>query len=263
MSDPVLEARSISHHRNGRILLKDISIDLHKGELVGLLGPNGVGKSTLLDILAGHLEPTDGEVHIDGKSLESWNRRSLAQTMSYMPQGHACHWPISVERMVSLGRFPSLQAWEKPREEDEKAILLAMQKADVIHLRERKVTQLSGGEQARVALARTLAVGADIILSDEPIAGLDPYHQLQVMEVMRETANNGHAILVVIHDLNMAARFCHRLVVLSEGTIIATGNPSDVLNEETLRSGFHIEGKYLTESGSHIAIPWSRVANNA
>lgn len=259
MTGPVLEAKNLSYLRNDRLILNDISVELQPGELVGLLGPNGAGKSTLLNLLTGHSKPTSGEVVLEGTELGLWKRRNLARKLAYLPQGHECHWPITVARMVTLGRLPSLQPWERPGADDIATVHKAMKAADILHLADRPITQLSGGERARAALARTLAVGAPVLLADEPIAGLDPYHQLQVMELLAASAGNGKAILVVLHDLNLAARFCHRLLVLNGGRILGEGPPAEALNQETLEQGFAIGAQQGVIDGIPYILPWNRI----
>lgn len=259
MTDISLKADHICLTRNGRDVLKSVSFHARPGELVGLLGPNGAGKSTLLHILAGLLTPDSGSVRIEDKALQDWNRRDLARCVAYLPQGHECHWPITVERMVSLGRIPRLQPWQRACEHDRIAIEEALATTDITHLAGRSVNQLSGGEQARAALARTLAVGAPNLLADEPIAGLDPYHQIHVMETLRKAAHQGKAVVAVLHDLTLAARFCDRLVLLSGGSVLASGSPETVLTGEALARGFNIAVHDGMRDGTPYVIPWERV----
>lgn len=262
MSDIQIDANHISLSRQGRDVLKSVSFQAKAGELVGLLGPNGAGKSTLLHILTGLVDPDRGAIRIQGKPIQDWKRRDLSRVLAYLPQGHECHWPITVERMVSLGRIPRLQPWQRIGRDDDEAIQAAIAAADIAHLAQRPVNQLSGGEQARAALARSIAVGAPILLADEPIAGLDPYHQLHVMEMLRQSARDGKAVVVVLHDLTMAARFCDRLVMLSQGSLVAEGPADKVLSADALARGFHIRAHAGARDGEPYVVPWTREVAN-
>ena len=191
----------------GRVVLSDISLSLSPGHLVALVGPNGAGKTTLLRALAG-LVPSDGAIHVGGDALASLSLRERARRFAYLPQGHIVHWPLPARDIVALGRYPH-GATDPARltPKDIEAVLRAMQAADVIAFSERRVTELSGGERSRVALARVFAVEAPVILADEPTSSLDPRHQIDVMKTLRAAADKGTLVIVVTHDLGLAARF--------------------------------------------------------
>ena len=201
----------------GRTVLSDVSLSLSSGHLVALVGPNGAGKTTLLRALAGLL-PSDGAIHIGGDALSSLPLRERAKRFAYLPQGHIVHWPLPARDIVALGRYPH-GATDPARlsPKDTEAVLRAMQATDVWNSRERRVTELSGGERSRVALARVLAVEAPVILADEPTASLDPRHQIDVMKNLRTAADGGVLVIVVTHDLGLAARFADHVLVLSRG----------------------------------------------
>jgi iron complex transport system ATP-binding protein len=256
----MIEASGITVSLAGRRVLRDVDIALEAGATLGLIGPNGAGKSTLLRVLAGLLEPEAGRIAVDGRPLAAWPRRTLARAVAFLPQGQECHWPLTVARLVALGRLPHLGLWQGPREDDRRAIEAAMDAADVAGLAERRVTALSGGERARALLARALAVGARVLLADEPVAGLDPYHQLQVMEVLRATARAGTAVMAVLHDLTLAARFCDSVAVLHDGALIALGPPAEAMAEATLAAAFGIEVVAGEEDGERYLVPWRRRA---
>ena len=196
---------------------------MRPGEMVGLIGPNGSGKTTLLRILANLRTPEAGRVRYAGRTAAEVGARELARQIAYLAQGGAVHWPMRVEALVALGRLPHRRPFQGLDAADRDAIEQAMIAADVVALRGRTMGQVSGGERMRILLARALAVDAPMLLADEPIAALDPLHQLQVMELLRTTARNGRGVIVVLHDLALAARFCDRLVLLAQGGILVEG----------------------------------------
>ena len=221
-------------------MLKDVSLSLSPGHLVALVGPNGAGKTTLLRALAG-LIPSEGEIEIGGEALSSLPLRERAKRFGYLPQGHVVHWPLPARDIVALGRYPhgaTDPARLSPR--DAEAVLRAMQAVDVMEFSDRRVTELSGGERSRVALARVLAVEAPVILADEPTASLDPRHQIDVMKNLRATADKGVLVIVVTHDLGLAARFADHVLVLREGRLVSQGAPAEALSEQVMADVFRI-----------------------
>src|ERR1019366_2579814 len=213
MTAAFLTAQGLSVTLSGRAVLKNISLALSPGHLVALVGPNGAGKTTLLRALAG-LVPSDGAVHVGGDALSSLPLRERARRFAYLPQGHIVHWPLPAQDIVALGRYPH-GATDPARLtlRDTEAVLRAMQATDVVEFSDRRVTELSGGERSRVALARVLAVEAPVILADEPTASLDPRHQIDVMKSLRAAADKAALVIVVTHDLGLAARFADTVLV--------------------------------------------------
>ncbi len=251
----LIEAQNIRVSFDGLPILQGVDLELGKGEVLGLIGPNGAGKSTLLKVLIGELIPELGTVRIlDGK------KDTMAKKVAYLPQGQVIYWPLSVKRLVSLGRIPHLMPWEQLGEEDEKAIAQAMEDTDVAHLKDRFVDHLAGGERNLVLLARALATQPSVLLADEPVQGLDPAHGLQVMELLSRFVNHERGAIVVLHDLTLAARFCHRLVLLDQGNVLASGRPEEVLVPENLKKSYHIEAKYGT-GGEFFVVPWKKISN--
>lgn len=249
----LIEAQKIRVRFDGPQILQDVDLELRKGEILGLIGPNGAGKSTLLKVLIGEITPESGNVRIlDGK------KDQVAKKVAYLPQGQVIHWPLSVKRLVSLGRIPHLMPWEPLGPEDEKAIIRAMEDTDVTHLADRFVDHLAGGERNLVLLARALATQPSVLLADEPVQGLDPAHGLQVMELLSRFADSERGAIVVLHDLTLAARFCHRLVLLNQGKVLASGKPEEVLTPENLKASYHIEAKYGTGDDFFI-VPWKKI----
>ncbi len=254
-----LTAQGLNVELAGRPVLNDISLSLSSGHLVALVGPNGAGKTTLLRALAGLL-PSDGAVHVGGAALSSLSLRDRARRFAYLPQGHVVHWPLPVRDIVALGRYPH-GATDPARMSagDSEAVLRAMRATDVVGFSDRRVTELSGGERSRVALARVLAVEAPVILADEPTASLDPRYQLDVMKSLRGAADQGVLVIVVTHDLGLAARFANHLLVLSEGRLVAQGAPAAALSEQVLADVFRISAFRAEFERAAVIVPWAEI----
>ena len=238
---PLLQGHALGFSIDGIDIVKDIDLRIQPGELVGLIGPNGAGKSTLLRLACGIEPPTTGHVELDGKSLDTLSLEQRARQIGYLAQGAKAHWPLTVERVVALGRLPHLGFLNRSSTADDLAVEEAMKLAEVLAYRNRTATTLSGGEQTLVMLARIFATRPDLIFADEPVAALDPYHQLHVMELLRAHASEQRGCVVVLHDLSLAARFCNRLYLFRHGTIYAQGEPRDVLTQDNLRAVYGIE----------------------
>ena len=250
----MLITRQLSIALDSHTIIHEVDCAVGRGEVVGLIGPNGSGKSTLLKTLAGLLPPRSGSVRLNDVPLAEISPRQRAQILAYLPQGAECHWPLTVERVVALGRLPF-----GGESADSSHIESALRAVDALHLRDRVITELSGGERARVFLARALAGDPALLLVDEPGAGLDPYHQLQLMELLASRAKEGRAVLVVLHDLGLAARFCHRLLLLKEGRLIASGPPQEVLTEDLLAEVHGVRAYRACHEKAAVIVPWERV----
>ncbi len=242
----------------GARILGNVSLDLDGASFVGLIGPNGVGKTTLVRAIA-NLIPFEGDITIDGVAVGAMEATTRARGLAYLAQGAESHWPLTVERLVELGRLPHLEPFRAPQAADKAAVERAMRAADIEVFRNRNVLTLSGGERARVLLARALAVEAPLLLVDEPVSSLDPYHQLGVMEVLRDYARAGRMVIAVLHDLSLAARYCDRLVLLNAGRIHADGTPREVLSAENLRAVYRVEARLSGEGESFSVMPTARI----
>lgn len=251
-----LVVEGITVRLGGRCLLDDVNLQLNPGELVFLLGPNGAGKTTLLRTIAG-LVPASGHVRWNEADIFRMRPRERARLMAYIPQGHVAHWPITAREVVAIGRFPHGSSLTHLSPLDSAAIERALAAADAEHLASRVVTELSGGERARVMLARALAVEAPVLLADEPIAALDPEHQIGMVQLMRRLASDGRAVLAVVHDLAIASRFGDRVAVLDGGRMRAAGAPLEVLTPDLLDQVFGIRAEVLTAGSTTALVPWS------
>ena len=212
--------------------LKAVSLELHRNELLGLIGANGAGKSTLLHAIAG-LQESSGNIKIEGRSIDSISAHERARIVGIQPQAVSSAWSLTVSDIVALGRMP----WG---DEDETAIERAIERAGIGEFRDRNIDHLSGGERARVWLARVLAGEPQALLVDEPIASLDIHYQLAVMEVLKQYTQEDKGVIVAIHDLSLAARFCDRLCLLNGGEMLALGTPEEVLTEELLSTAYGV-----------------------
>ncbi|MET8726511.1 heme ABC transporter ATP-binding protein [Streptomyces parvus] len=229
---PAVEASGLSVRLGQRQVLDSVDLTAHAGEVVALVGPNGAGKSTLLAALAADLAPASGEVRIDGRPSAAWSAPELALRRSVLPQAAVLSFPFPVEDVVRMGRAP--WAGTEREDEDDAAVAAAMAATEVTRFAARPFSALSGGEKARVALARVLAQRAPLMLLDEPTAALDLRHQELVLRICRERAAAGDAVVVVLHDLGLAAAYADRVAVLHDGRIAELGPPEAVFSGELL-----------------------------
>ncbi|MEM5516967.1 ABC transporter ATP-binding protein [Henriciella sp. AS95] len=236
-------------HLGNHPALNPCSAELKSGELVGIIGPNGAGKSTLIRLLAGLLPQSGEAIKLDGVSLSVLRQQTRAQRIAWLGQSRELSWDLTVEDVVSLGRH----AWGGGRygtlgDSDRNIVDDAIQRAGASHLVGRHVLSLSGGEQARVHLARLLSVGADHLLLDEPLASLDIAQQLSVLETLRAEASSGKLVCVAIHDLLLAKATFDRLIVLDAGTLVADGAPDDVLSDALLKDVFGVQASPIGQT---------------
>ena len=229
-----LSAAGLNIIKSTRLLVKDVSIDVGCGELIGLIGPNGAGKSTLLSLLAGIDKPSSGSIQLDGQALLDIPLKERAAKIGWLEQLGTVHWPVTVERLVMLGRIPHLPSWGQPTDTDIAAVERAITVADCSSIRKQVVTTLSGGERSRALLARALAAEPTMLFADEPVSALDLGHQLQTMQLLRDFASEEKAVVVVLHDLSLAARYCDKLYLMHEGEVVANGSVASVLSTENI-----------------------------
>ena len=223
----LLSLQDLTVRRGECPVVDRVSFEVRAGEVVGLLGPNGAGKTTLMRGALGLIEATGRS------SLAEMPAKARAKAAAWLPQAREIAWPMPVEAVVRLGRLPH-------GDEGRAAVEQALERMDLGAMRHRPATELSGGEQARVLIARTLAQEAPLVLADEPVAGLDPAHQIATMQVFEELAREGRGVIVSLHDLGLAVRHCTRLILMRAGQVVADGAPLEVLTPERLREVFHI-----------------------
>lgn len=255
MTDQTLTISDLTVTLGQTRAVRNLSAELSGGQLVGLIGPNGAGKTSLLRAIAG-LVPTDGRVSWQGNDLITAPARVRAKTIAYVPQDRHVHWPLNVAAMVALGRHPHRTGLTRWRDEDRRAVDQAIMQCDLDDFRNRPVTELSGGEMARVLLARALTVEAPILLADEPVAALDPKHQLDVMALLQNQARqSGNLGIVVLHDLTLAARYCDQLIVMDQGKLVLQGLKSQVLNDRRLQDIYGLPLFVGDHEGESFVIP--------
>lgn len=259
----LLRADSVSLDLAGQTILDRISCELRAGEFVGLIGPNGAGKSSLLKILAGLQQASSGSVLVcdqnQDQKLDQLSRKQRARWIGWLPQQEKPAWPLSVENLAALGRLP-WQGFFAQADSDQRAIDKAIDQTELQLLRQRNIQSLSGGELQRALLARLFVGEQKFLLLDEPIAALDPYHQLHLMQLLQEKSQQDIAVCAALHDLNLAAAFCDKLILLSHGRLIATGSPVEVLTNENLRHVYGIEAYVDCREDGVVIIPRKRFA---
>lgn len=242
----LLAVQNLSVDLGGRPVLRGVSFDIGKGEMVGLIGPNGAGKSTLMRAALG-LIPSDGV-----STLADLPPAARAKQAAWMPQSREIAWPVTVESLITLGRMPHGQ---RGTVADRRAVDAAIERMDLGGFRQRIATQLSGGEQARVLIARALAQDTPLLMADEPTAGLDPEHQIATLDTFGSLARDGRGVILSLHDLGLAARWCTRLILLDGGRILADGPPGDVLSDDLLARAFRIRAYHADTPDGRIVQP--------
>lgn len=252
----VLGLENVGCRLQGRPILSDVSTAIKPGELVALIGPNGAGKSTLLRAMAGIQEGVEGDIRWQGRPLAEWSLGDLARQRGYLAQSATLAWPVTVRHLVGLGRLPHRPFWQGWRHADGDAVERALQRTDTLRLAERAVTTLSGGERLRVLLARLLAAEPQLILADEPLAALDPLHQLQTLQLLRDHCHAGGSAVVALHDLALACRFCDRLLLLDEGCLQADAPPAELVHSGLLERVYRVEFLNLAVDALPVPLPW-------
>lgn len=244
----VIDARQLHLRLDEQAILNDISLAVRPGEMIGLIGPNGAGKSSLLRVLGGLWPASGGTIHLDGRPLRSSSTREVARLVAHVPQSTAMDFAFTVREVVLMGRSPYLSRFQIEGPEDRRVAEEAMRMMAVHDLAERFINTLSGGERQRVFIARALAQQPRLLLLDEPTANLDVRHQLSMLAmVARLVREEGLSVIAAIHDLDLAAHTCDRLVLLHEGRILADAAPEQVLSPDNLAHAFHVEARVFRD----------------
>lgn len=245
---------------SGRTVLDGVSAVLRPGRVTAILGPNGAGKSTLIKAVAALIVPTTGSVRLGDRDVAALAPRERARCIGYLPQDARVQWNITVADVVALGRAPHRAPFAGPDAQDAEAVARAMVATETTHLADRPINELSGGERARVLLARVLAGEPDWLLADEPLAGLDPRHQFDILDRLGEVARQGSGIAIVLHDLLHAGRVADDVLLLHQGRVLASGEAGAVLTPENLRTAFEIEVSVQRDAqGRLTCLPLGRV----
>lgn len=251
----MFSVQGLSVNLDDQQVVDKVSLELNPGEVLGLLGPNGAGKSSLLKSMVGLL-PSSGHLTLDEQPWLAQSPTYRARTMAYLSQSDTVSWPLTVEQVVGLGRIPHEPESITARRS---ALDRVFEETELSLFRSRSIVDLSGGERARVLIARCFAVEAEYVLADEPIAGLDPFHQLQFMELFAARARAGAGVLLVLHDLSLAARFCDRVVLMRDGQILGQGTPAETLLPALLEDVYQVEFAGDVEACPPRLIPEARL----
>ncbi|MET4927539.1 ABC transporter ATP-binding protein, partial [Streptomyces sp. PSRA5] len=253
-----LRARELTLAYDDRTVVHDLELAVPDGRVTVIVGPNACGKSTTLRALGRLLKPKSGSVLLDGEELARIPTRKIAQSIGLLPQSPSAPEAITVADLVSRGRQPHQHWWQQWSEEDERAVTEAMARTDVTELAERSVDELSGGQRQRVWIAMALAQETDLLLLDEPTTFLDIAHQVEVLDLVRRLNHDqGRTVVIVLHDLNQAARYADHLVAMKEGRIVAEGHPGEIVTAELVREVFGLESVVVPDpvTGSPLVVP--------
>ena len=248
-----LSCDSVDLRLGARTVIESLDLTLPTGRFTVFIGPNGAGKTTLLRGLAGLIRPVRGAIRLDNEDVGALSPGRRARKIAYLPQHGTLSWPLPVGDVVALGRLPYGERIGALPPNGRRAVGAALAAVGLSGFERRPASALSGGERSRVLLARALATEAQVLLADEPVAALDPRHQIIVLDVLRSLARSGILVAAVMHDLNLAARFADTIVFLDKGKVLATGSPADVLTPERLAEGFGIDA-LVTELDGFITV---------
>lgn len=254
-----ISVRGLVSRRDHAVVLDGIDLAFQAGQVTAIVGPNGAGKTTLLRHLAGLDAPSAGEVELRGQPLASLGSAIRAWSIAYLPQAASAYWPLRARDLVALGRLPHGADLSRPlKAQDAQAVQRALERVDGMRLSERPVDTLSQGERARVMMARALSTEAAVFLADEPVASLDPAYALETMTILRAEAARNACVIVVLHDLGLAARFADRIVVLANNKVAADGPPAVALAAGVIEAAYGVTFRHLTVDGIPQPVAWER-----
>ncbi|WP_440889022.1 Fe(3+) dicitrate ABC transporter ATP-binding protein FecE [Vibrio sp. WZ-1] len=243
----MLETQNLSVAYGKHTIIPNLSVSIPKGKITALIGPNGCGKSTLLKTLVRINKPVSGEVMFEGKPLSSYGDKVLARSLSLLPQILVSPEGITVRKLVEYGRSPYVSHWGKLGKEDQVIVEQAMHDTGVFEFADQPVESLSGGQRQRAWIAMVMAQDTEVVMLDEPTTYLDMSHQVELMKLMQQMNSKGKTVVVVLHDLNQACRYCDHLVVLEKGQLVAQGTPDEVFTETLLRRVFDLKARVFRD----------------
>lgn len=254
-----IEVRGLVSRRGAQEILSGLDLAFARGQVTAIVGPNGAGKTTLLRHLAGLDEPAKGRVELDGAPLAGIDPGARGRRISFLAQAASAYWPLRAHDVVALGRLPHGADLSRPaRAADTQAVERALQRVDGLALAQRSIDTLSQGERARIMMARALATEAPVLLADEPVASLDPAYALQAMEILRAEAARGACVVVVLHDLGLAARFADRVIVLANRVVAADGPPAAALVAHVIDAAYGVGFRHVQVDGVMQPVAWER-----
>ncbi len=251
MSTDTLVVEELSVALSGTNIISDVSVSVDSGELLGVVGPNGAGKTTLLRAIQCILPPTTGSVTVEGQPVERLSARQRGRLIASVPQETRLSFSFTVEQAVAMGRNPHIGRFGTADNTDHQAVQSALKRTQLTDFADRPVTELSGGERQRVLLARAFAQNAPLLLLDEPTANLDINHAINTLELVRTAVENGTAAVAAIHDLDVAARYCDRLLLIANGKLLAVGPPASVLTSQRLEAAFDVKTVISEDPTTH------------
>lgn len=262
MTETIIELKNLSIGYGNKSVLQDVNAKINKGEIVGIIGCNGAGKSTLLKTIRGLLPKQSGEILYFGRKLESFSEKELAREVAYLQQNVEVGFSYTGKDIVLAGRYPYMKWWKGESISDEELALKCMEYTGTKELAERPVNEVSGGQKQRILLAKVLAQQTPILFLDEPTTGLDMVYQEEIFRFSKALAKMGKTILMVVHELNLAAKYCSRIILLGEGTVIADGRPDNVFTEKILSKAYNAPVRVIRSHNTNEIIEISTKEDN-
>ena len=262
MTETIIELKNLSIGYGNKSVLQDVNAKINKGEIVGIIGCNGAGKSTLLKTIRGLLPKQSGEILYFGRKLESFSEKELAREVAYLQQNVEVGFGYTGKDIVLAGRYPYMKWWKGESISDEELALKCMEYTGTKELAERPVNEVSGGQKQRILLAKVLAQQTPILFLDEPTTGLDMVYQEEIFPFSKALAKMGKTILMVVHELNLAAKYCSRIILLGEGTVIADGRPDNVFTEKILSKAYNAPVRVIRSHNTNEIIEISTKEDN-